>query len=1052
MRDLRVVFWLLPIGLAGCAANPDRATLAELQQAEPDVADVHVADSLERAETSYRAYLEKTPSSVMTPEAMRRLADLQIEKEFGIIGSGEIIEMAAEDEPSAMTARQERRLAPPEPAAVAPRAQPPAMLPEPAVDAESLEDFERRTTAPQGLPLAPADSSLPLAGVSGAAPAGPLEAIETYRRILAEYPNYERADQVLYQMSRAYDELGQPDEAMQVMQTLVEQHPYSPYTDEVYFRRGEYYFVRRKYREAEDSYGSIIGMGPASSYYELALYKKGWSLYKQQFYEEALQQYLAMLDHRASIGFDFEMAGEDEDEHRVADTFRVISLSFSNLGGPEVIDEYFAVHGSRSYAHHIYSNLGEFYLDKLRYQDAAAVYQSFIELNPYHRVAPHFSMRVVQIYEKGEFPRLVVESKKEFATRYALRADYWTHFDPAQSPAVMGFLKTNLDDLATHYHALYQNAELVDERPANYEEALTWYREFLASFPRDTESPAINYRLADLLFEEGDFATAATEYERTAYAYDVHDQAAAAGYAAVFAHRENLKAATGAEQAEAKLATVESSLRFAETFPAHEEAPVVLGAAADDLYDLEAFERAIAAARTLIERYPAVDSQLLRSAWIVVAHSSLDIAQFAAAEQAYSRVLELTSPEDETRPAIVDGLAASIYKQGEEARLLEDHQSAAGHFLRIRELAPTSAIASSAQYDAAGSLVQLEDWSAAAQVLERFRGEHADHALAGDATKQLAYIYREDGQLGRSAIEHERIADESDDPEVRSEALLVAADLHEKADSMERALATYERYVSEFPEPLETALEIRTRIAELYAGKGDLPRYHEELRTIVAGDRAAGSARTERTRYLAAKAGLALAELVYERFAELELRQPFEQSLAEKQARMDAATAAFEELVGYEVAVVTAAATYYLAEIYLNFSASLVDSERPTGLSKAELADYELVIEEEAYPFEEQAITVHEKNFELLAAGLYNPWVQKSLDQLGVLVPGRYAKNEISSGFVGSIDYYVYRMPIVPEIAPGSEPTELADADDELAPEMAAPEGSAQVTRIEKRE
>ncbi|MEQ9563039.1 MAG: hypothetical protein RLN69_10995, partial [Woeseiaceae bacterium] len=30
------------------------------------------------------------------------------------------------------------------------------------------------------------------------------------------------------------------------------------------------------------------------------------------------------------------------------------------------------------------------------------------------------------------------------------------------------------------------------------------------------------------------------------------------------------------------------------------------------------------------------------------------------------------------------------------------------------------------------------------------------------------------------------------------------------------------------------------------------------------------------------------------------------------------------------------------------------------------------------------------------------------------LMPGRYAKNEISGGFVGSIDSYAYRMPIAP--------------------------------------
>ena len=44
-----------------------------------------------------------------------------------------------------------------------------------------------------------------------------------------------------------------------------------------------------------------------------------------------------------------------------------------------------------------------------------------------------------------------------------------------------------------------------------------------------------------------------------------------------------LTVATGARQRDVKEATVESSLRFADAFPEHEEAPVVLGAAADEL-------------------------------------------------------------------------------------------------------------------------------------------------------------------------------------------------------------------------------------------------------------------------------------------------------------------------------------------------------------------------------------------------------------------------------------------------------------------------------------
>jgi len=1000
-------------GLAACGTTMDHGTLAELEQVEPDTQEVFLDDSLALAAQSYRRYLEETPRSSRTPEAMRRLADLQIEQEYGVIGTGELVELPAPATAAKPAEKISAESRPMRPGTASKTGQ------------ESDHEFERRATTRQELLSGPVDREVQLpGGESGVVPAGPREAIETYRTILETYPNYERNDQVLYQMSRAYDEIGQPDDAMAVMDRLVTEYPYSRYVDEVYFRRGEYFFVRKKYLAAEGAYGSIVSLGPTSSYYELSLYKLGWALYKQDLYEEALHNYMAMLDYRLSTGFDFDEAIDQDDEHRVTDTFRVISLSFSNLGGPEVVDEYFASNGQRSYADKIYGNLGEFYFSKLRYDDAASVYKSFVRLNPYHQVSPHFSMRVIEIYGEAGFPQLVVESKKEFATNYSLDAAYWEYVDVAQSEQVVAFLKTNLNDLANHYHALYQEEELQDERGINFAEAHTWYRQFLASFPTATESPQINYQLADLLLENEDYGEAAREYERTAYDYEPHEQASAAGYAAIYAHRENLKAATDARQPEVRRATVTSSLRFADTFPQHEQAPAVLGAAADDLYEMQDYYVAIDSAQKLIERYSTADTALLRSAWAVIANSSIDLADYPNAEYAYMSVLALTPADDESRPDVVDGLAAAIYKQGEQARELEDYRAAADHFLRVKELAPTSDIRSVAEYDAAAALMKLEDWSLASGVLEDFRTDHPEHELNTDATKQLAFIYREDGQTERSAAEHERIAAEATDPELGRAALLIAAELYDEVDALADATRVYEQYVAEYPRPLDIALETRTRLAEIYKDGLAYDRYYAELNAIVSADRDAGDERTDRSRYLAAGAALVLAEQTYQQFAELRLAQPFDESLAEKQRRMDVAMAAFEDLVTYEVAEVTAAATYYIAEIYFEFSVALLDSERPAGLSAAEKVDYELVIEEEAFPFEERAIEIHENNFDLLSAGIFNPWVQKSLDKLAVMMPGRYAKNEMSSGFVGSIQTYVYRMPIAPQI--GSDGQQFA--------------------------
>ena len=87
MRCTHTAWLLVPILVAACA-SPDRHTLAELRNVEPDMTEVQIEKGLDQAMIGYRNFLEQAPESSLTPEAMRRLADLKLEKEFGIFGDG----------------------------------------------------------------------------------------------------------------------------------------------------------------------------------------------------------------------------------------------------------------------------------------------------------------------------------------------------------------------------------------------------------------------------------------------------------------------------------------------------------------------------------------------------------------------------------------------------------------------------------------------------------------------------------------------------------------------------------------------------------------------------------------------------------------------------------------------------------------------------------------------------------------------------------------------------------------------------------------------------
>ena len=151
-----------------------------------------------------------------------------------------------------------------------------------------------------------------------------------------------------------------------------------------------------------------------------------------------------------------------------------------------------------------------------------------------------------------------------------------------------------------------------------------------------------------------------------------------------------------------------------------------------------------------------------------------------------------------------------------------------------------------------------------------------------------------------------------------------------------------------------------------------------------------------------------LAEREFDAFASVGLVQPFEDNLRKKRELMKTATQKFNQLVDYEIGDTTAAATFYLAEIYAHFSKALTASERPGGLSPMELEQYELAIEEQAYPFEEKAIQVHESNLKLMSRGVSNAWIEKSLQKLAKSVPARYDKPEETSGVISSLESYMF--------------------------------------------
>ena len=831
-------------------------------------------------------------------------------------------------------------------------------------------------------------------------------AVGLYQTLLEAYPDYRRNDTVLYQLARAYEVGGRTDEALDVLNELVAKYPNTALFDEVQFRRGEMLFLRKNYSDAEMAYQDVTEAGEGSRFYEQSLYKLGWSQFKLAWHEDSLAPFFELLDRKVGgveIG-----AGEERlasltrpERELVEDTFRVLSISFSYMDGAASIDKFLASRDAPSYAHVVYANLGDLYLEKERFQDAAETYEAFVAHDPYHPKAPVLQAQVIEAYKQGGFPSLVLEGKKGFVERYGMDGPFWVRNPRAENEAVAEHLKENLTDLAQYYHAEAQ----ANGAKSDYRQAANWYRKYLAYFPGEADTANTNFLLAEILFESEEYADATAEYERTAYGYPFHEKSAEAGYAALLAYREHEQTLSGAARAEWHEAYLDSGLKFADTYPEHPESGAVLTAVAEDLFRQNQFDLAIAVGQTVVAKQPPVKPELARTAWTVVAHSQFDLANFAEAERAYYSLRTVTSADDAAASQeIEDRIASSIYKQGERARDAGDLETAVVHFRRLGQAVPDSDIRVTAEYDAAAALINLQAWDRASVVLEEFRRAYPDSEFADDVTQKLAVSYLETGQAAQAASEFERIADAaSSSPDVRREALWKASDLYEQTGAIGAERRVLNTIVARYPDPLSESIEARARLLELARQSGNEQEVNARLHELVAVDATAGAQRSDRTRFLAATASLELAEPVRKRFEVVKLTQPLADSLKLKKDLMEDVIDAYTKASDYGVAEVTTAATFRLGEVYERFSSSLMDSDRPNDLAADALEQYEILLEEQAFPFEEKAIDLYVANTSRAADGVYDEWVKKSFDRLAGLMPARYAKEERSEDVVTSL-------------------------------------------------
>lgn len=956
---------------AGCSMNPRDLTVADIERKSRVIEQPAAAQKEQKTEvdvdiyqayTSYVQQVEKDDH--FRAIAISRLADLELEAEQSKISlddlalNKEIIEARKEEQNRSRLERNFQELE--------------AELSEESTGVASSEELREAKKEQQN------HSRLE-------------RILELLEMSLRDYPDIGNNDEVLYRLAMIASQLGQHEKAVDALGQLVNDYPESRFYLETQFRLAEDFFVVGDYEAAEQRYSQVIDTPDNKIFIEKAYFKRGWAKFKLQAYRAAVDDLMIAVAFRDSESRKLQKkdaqgvrGGVVLDEHFRA-YFYAIALNFLYLEDNRALVKYFRGTRSSRFAYHVYAGLSDIYLEQKRYTDVVTVLKQFIARYPASYYLPSMELQVVTTWERSGFFDNFYAAADRFYKRYHPEASYWKGKQRSMLSVIKPQLRDNIFSLASHFHNQYQRTATQKSLAL----ASQWYERYLLHYADHAMKDNVFYAYADLLTEDGKYEKAIGFYERVAYRRGaIVDQRAA--YATIVLSERLHAAATGRKLVKWQVKYIKHALLFKRTYPDDMRSERIVLRAAEMSFASGQYQQAANLA-SLLERVQSKERRL--EANQIKAESYFNLSNFRQAETAYLYLIRSLTVGDARKKKMEDRLALTIYKQAEKDRAAGNLASARQNFERIAALAGKSEIAPKGLYDALTLAMESETWLEAIDYGGRFRSQYPQHERRDDVIKLLSVAYINAGQSHNAAQILEEIYNMEQDSEVKMAALWQSAELYESLNDLPAAVRTYQRYVENFQEPFPQYLEAlnklttmndamgETRLGDLWAGK------------IRKADlQASANAKTDRTNHIAAVAKIRLAREKKAGFDQLKIRQPLKVHLKKKKDAMDWARKLYTAAYEYRSPEVMSESLFSIAEMYYGFSQDVLSSTRPAGLNEEEMEQYEIGLEDLAFPVEEKAIEIYESNLAHINQGLFNGWTKKSFNRLKKIFPVRYAR------------------------------------------------------------
>ena len=346
-------------------------------------------------------------------------------------------------------------------------------------------------------------------------------AIETYTRILNEFPEYMDNDQIRFFRAHEHRELGEFDTMLNEYKGLIAKYPRSKWSIEARLILGDHHFDKGSVDDAEPFYKEILELSE-SHVHDMARYKLGWIRINQERFSEALRYFEDAVKSKRKK--ERGAVGDARSLDVKRESMMAMTWPYSEVRKAYEAPSYFRrLAESKTLYVAVLKKLANRYFVKTEYANASLLYREVVRLSASVDENIEYIQRTYEAVRNmsRKNSRRYANASADVAAMITNASRFQNHlgYGEEEKAQLLKDFEIRARDLATRLHVDSQKRR----NTRSIRTAADAYRRYLSLYGTNKKSNSIRSNRASALFETKDFVEAGIQYEELALAMQEGD-------------------------------------------------------------------------------------------------------------------------------------------------------------------------------------------------------------------------------------------------------------------------------------------------------------------------------------------------------------------------------------------------------------------------------------------------------------------------------------------------------------------------------------------------